>query len=125
MKQKIHTEKAPKAIGPYSQAIVARNTVYCSGQIPLDPVTMTLVADDFAAQVSQTFANIQAVCEAAGGNIASIVKLTIYLTDLNNFGILNEMMMSFFSEPYPARTTIEVSALPKGADVEIEAIMVI
>jgi reactive intermediate/imine deaminase len=125
MKHKIHTEQAPQAIGPYSQAIQVGNTIYFSGQIPLDLTTMALVSDDFADQVTQVFNNLQAVSKAAGGSLDAIVKLTIYLTDLTRFSIVNEVMMRFFKEPYPARTTIQVSALPKAAQIEIEAIMAI
>lgn len=125
MKQKIHTDEAPKSVGPYSQAIKVGSTVYFSGQIPLDPHTQNLVTGDIANQVRQIFANIKAVSEAAGGNLGAIVKLTIYLIDLKHFTIVNEVMMEFFAEPYPARTTIAVSALPKGAEVEVEALMVI
>jgi reactive intermediate/imine deaminase len=124
-KKKIHTQTAPQAIGPYSQAIQAGNTVYFSGQIPLDPKTMAIVEGDFAAQAQQVFMNMQEVCMAAGGTSDEIVKLTIYLTDLNHFSVVNEVMMRFFHEPYPARTTIQVSALPKAAQLEIEAVMVL
>ncbi len=124
-KHKIHSQHAPNAIGPYSQAIKSGNTVYFSGQIPLDPKTMTLVSDDIAAQTTQVFTNLKAVCEAAGDSLNAIVKLTIYLTDLAHFPIVNEMMTTFFEEPYPARTTIQVSALPKAAQIEIDAILVL
>lgn len=125
MKQTIHTDQAPQAIGPYSQAIKTGNTVYFSGQIPLDPKTMVLCSDDFKEQTTQVFTNIAAVAKAAGGDLASIVKLTIYLVDLANFAVVNETMQKFFTEPYPARTTIQVSALPKDAQIEIEALMVV
>lgn len=125
MKHKIETSHAPQAIGPYSQAIHVGNTVYFSGQIPLDPKTMALVSDDFTAQTEQVFENLKAVSEAAGGRLDAIVKLTIYLTDLAHFQIMNAMMTRFFDEPYPARTTIEVAALPKAALIEVEAVMVI
>lgn len=125
MKHKIQTENAPQAIGPYSQAIKVSNTVYFSGQIPLDPATMTLVSDDFTAQTVQTLTNLQEVSKAAGGSLDAIVKLTIYLTDLTHFPIVNEMMTRFFKEPFPARATIQVSALPKAAKIEIDAVMVI
>ncbi len=121
----IHTEKAPAAIGPYSQAIKATNTVYLSGQIPLDPETMELVKGDFAAQAQQVFKNIQAVCAEAGGDLQDIVKLNIYLTDLSHFPSVNEVMAEFFQEPYPARAAIGVKELPKGAAIEADAIMVI
>ncbi len=125
MKQTIHTDQAPQAIGPYSQAIKIANTVYFSGQIPLDPKTMALCSTDFKEQTTQVFTNIAAVAKAAGGDLASIVKLTIYLVDLANFAVVNETMQKFFTEPYPARTTIQVSALPKAAQIEIEALMVV
>lgn len=125
MKNPIQTEQAPQAIGTYSQAIRSGNTIYFSGQIPLDPSTMALVSEDFTAQVTQVFTNLRAVSEAAGGHLDAIVKLTIYLTDLTQFAIVNEVMTRFFKPPYPARTTIEVSGLPKGAQVEVEAIMVL
>lgn len=125
MKMQINSQMAPQPIGAYSQAIQAGNTVYFSGQIPLDPNTMAMVAGDFAAQAEQVFMNLQAVCKAAGGSTDDIVKLTVYLTDLSEFPVFNETMTKFFSEPYPARTTIQVSALPKGAQIEIDAIMVV
>lgn len=125
MKECINTPAAPQAIGVYSQAVKCGNTVYLSGQIPLDPVSMTLVSGDFAAQAAQVFANLQAVANAAGGSLAHIVKLTIYLIDLAQFSVLNEIMASYFSAPYPARATIQVSALPKAAQIEIDAIMVL
>lgn len=124
MKQTIHSELAPQAIGTYSQAIRSGNTVYLSGQIPLDPQTMTLVEGDFVAQAEQVFKNLQEVCKAAGGNIDNIVKLTIYLMDLTHFPIVNETMKKYFNEPYPARSTIQISALPKASLIEIDAIMV-
>jgi len=125
MKKKIHSDAAPKVIGAYSQAIQAGNTVYFSGQIPLNPNTMTLVSDDFREQAEQVFKNLLAVCKAAGGSVSDIVKLTVYLTDLTHFPIFNETMMRFFSEPYPARTTVQIAALPKAAQIEIDAIMVV
>ncbi len=121
----IHTDKAPAAIGTYSQAVKVNNTVYLSGQIPLDPNTMTLVDGDFAKQAHQVFKNLQAVCEAADGSLAEIVKLNIFLTDLSNFPIVNEVMAEYFQEPYPARAAVGVKELPKGAVVEADAIMVI
>ncbi len=124
-KNKIETTLAPQAIGPYSQAIKVGNTVYLSGQIPLDPKTMTLISDDFAAQATQVIKNLREVCLAAGSDLNNIVKLTIYLTDLNNFQTVNEVMMQFFAPPYPARATIQISALPKGAKVEIDAVLVV
>lgn len=125
MKEKIETQQAPQAIGPYSQAIKSANTVYFSGQIALDPTTMMLVTSDFSAETLQVFKNLEAVSKAAGGSLAAIVKLTIYLTDLAHFATVNDIMKQFFQEPYPARTTIQVSALPKAARVEVDAIMVI
>lgn len=125
-KQIIHTDHAPEAIGPYSQAVKVGNTVYLSGQIPLMPGTMNLVEEGFEAQVRQAFQNVQAVCEAAGGSLADLIKLTIYLTDLSQFSVVNEIMAEFFTKPYPARAAIEVSALPKNAEVEIaDAVMII
>lgn len=125
MKRKIETRHAPEAIGTYSQAISVGNVVYCSGQIPLDPATMTLVSEDFKEQALQTLKNLQAVAKAAGGDLDHMVKLTIFLTDFQHFPTLNELMKQFFKEPYPARATIQVSALPKMAQIEIEGIMVI
>lgn len=121
----IHTEEAPAAIGTYSQAVKVNKTVYLSGQIPLDPQTMTLVEGDFATQAQQVFSNLGKVCEAADGDLSNIVKLNIYLTDLQNFPIVNEVMGEFFSEPYPARAAVGVKELPKGALIEADAIMVI
>ena len=121
----IHTDTAPAAIGTYSQAMVssAAQTVYISGQIPLDPTTMDVVSDDFKPQAEQVFKNLAAICTAAEGSLSNCVKLTIYLTDLGNFADVNEVMASFFTAPYPARAAIEVSALPKGVSIEIDAIM--
>ncbi|MFT6294712.1 MAG: reactive intermediate/imine deaminase [Glaciecola sp.] len=121
--EKIHTETAPAAIGPYSQATKAGNTVFLSGQIPLDPETMEVVEGGIEGQTHQVFANLIAVTKAAGGGLENLAKLTIFLTDLNDFAVVNKIMATYFSEPYPARATIEVSALPKGVAVEIEAIM--
>lgn len=123
MKRPIHTEDAPAAIGTYSQAIQSGDLVFLSGQIPLDPASMELISDDVAEQSDQVFRNLQAVARAAGGSLADLVKLTVYLEDLNNFAIVNESMARYMSEPYPARAAIGVSALPRGAAVEIEAIM--
>lgn len=120
----IHTDRAPSAIGPYSQAIRVDKTVYLSGQIPLDPESMDLVRGDIRAQVEQVFNNLQAVCEAAGATLEDIVKLNIYLTDLGNFGLVNEMMEERFNAPYPARAALGVASLPKGAGVEMDAILV-
>lgn len=125
MYKKIQTQKAPEAIGVYSQAIQAGNFVFLSGQIPLDPLTMQLVSNDFREQTIQVFKNMQAVCEAAGGSLDHIVKLTIFLLDLAHFQIVNEEMKKVFKEPFPARSTFQVSGLPKEAQVEIESIMVV
>lgn len=124
-KATIYTANAPAAIGTYSQAIKVNNTVYLSGQIPLDPVTMTLVDGDFAAQAHQVFKNLQAVCEAANGSLADIVKLNIYLTDLANFPVVNEVMGQYFQEPYPARAAIGISQLPRAALIEADGVLVI
>lgn len=124
-RQIIHTDSAPAAIGPYSQAVKAGTTVYLSGQIPLDPATMELVSDDVAAQARQVFNNLAAVCDAAGGSLGKIVRVGIYLTDLARFAEVNAVMAEFFDAPYPARSTIEVSALPRGARVEVDAVMVL
>ncbi|MCS2607870.1 Rid family detoxifying hydrolase [Halomonas dongshanensis] len=121
----INTDKAPAAIGPYSQAIKAGNTVYLSGQIPLDPATMEIVSDDFEAQARQVFSNLKAVCEEAAGSLGDIVKLNLYLVDLDNFAIVNRVMEEFFAAPFPARAAVGVKALPKGSQVEAEAVMVI
>lgn len=116
---------APAAIGPYSQAIRAGDVVYLSGQIPLDPATGEVVEGDFRALVECVFDNLAAVAKAAGGTLDDIVKLNIFLTDLSRFGVVNELMAERFSEPFPARATVEVSALPKGVSVEMDAIMVL
>lgn len=121
----VHTDAAPAAIGPYSQAVKAGGTVYFSGQIPLDPATGDLVAGDVEAQTRQVFANLEAVCKAAGGKLSDIVRVGIYVTDLGNFAKVNAIMTEAFDKPYPARSTIEVSALPKGAQVEVDAIMLL
>ncbi|MDI4636817.1 MULTISPECIES: RidA family protein [Halomonadaceae] len=121
----INTEKAPAAIGPYSQAIKAGNTVYISGQIPLDPATMELVSDDFETQARQVFKNLSAVCEEAAGSLQDIVKINLYLVDLDNFAIVNRVMEEFFATPYPARAAVGIKALPKGSQFEAEAVMVI
>jgi len=121
----IHSEQAPEAIGTYSQAVKVNSTVYLSGQIPLNPETMTLVEGDFATQAHQVFKNLNEVCVAANGSLQDVVKLNLYLTDLSNFPILNEVMAQYFSEPYPARAAIGVSELPKGAVVEADGIMVL
>lgn len=119
----IKTGNAPAALGTYSQAVKLDDVVYLSGQIPLVPDTMELVAGDFQAQTRQVFDNLKAVAHAADGSLNDAVKLTIFLTDLNNFATVNEIMASYFEQPYPARSTIEVSALPKAAEIEIEAIL--
>ena len=119
----ITTNKAPRAIGTYSQAVQTDNIVYLSGQIPLDPVTMDIVNGDFRAQISQVFTNLSAVAIAAGASLNEIVKLNIYLTNLDHFPVVNEVMSEYFREPYPARAAIGVSRLPKDAMVEIDAIL--
>jgi reactive intermediate/imine deaminase len=116
----IHTEQAPKAIGPYSQAVRAGDTVYLAGQIPLDPATMQMVEGDFEKEAQRVFENIQAVIAAAGGSFSQVVKVTIFLTDFANFAKVNELMAKYFKEPYPARSTVAVAALPRNARVEIE-----
>jgi len=121
----IHTDKAPKAIGTYSQAVKVNNTVYLSGQIPLVPETMDMVKGDIRAQITQVFKNLSAVCEASGGSLQNMVKLNVYLTDLAHFPIVNEVMAEFVQEPYPARAAVGVASLPKGAAVEMDAILVI
>jgi len=121
--QSIHTDRAPQAIGPYSQAIRAGDTVYLSGQVPFDPATMQLVTGDIEQQARRVFENLKAVAEAAGGSLGQAVKLTIFLTDLGNFAKVNEVMSSYFAKPYPARSTIGVAALPRGAQIEIECVL--
>jgi reactive intermediate/imine deaminase len=124
MKKAIHTEKAPQAIGTYSQAIRAGDAVYLSGQIPLDPITGEMLTGGIVEQINQVFANLAAVAEAAGGSMQNVVKLNIYLTDLSHFPKVNEAMAKIFTKPYPARATLGVASLPKGAEVEIDAVMV-
>lgn len=119
----IQTDKAPSAIGPYSQAIQHGNLIFLSGQIPLDPATMELVEGDFAARTRRVFDNLKAVVEAAGGTMAQVLKLNLYLTDLANFATVNSVMADYFDEPYPARAAVGVAALPKGADIEAEAVL--
>lgn len=119
----ITTPEAPAAIGTYSQAVRAGDTVYLSGQIPLDPKTMALVDGPFESQVRRVFDNLRAVCREAGGDFDRVVRVTVYLTDLANFSKVNEVMASYFAEPYPARAAIGVASLPRGADVEIDAIL--
>lgn len=125
MKQIIRTHQAPKAIGTYSQAVKAGNTVYISGQIPLVPETMEMISDNIVEQIEQVFRNLTAITQAAGGDLQDIVKLTVYLTDIHHFAKTNEVMSTFFEEPYPARVLIGVNELPKNAQVEIDAIMVL
>jgi reactive intermediate/imine deaminase len=124
-KTAVHSDHAPKAIGTYSQAIRSGSLVFLSGQIPLDPLTMEIVNGDFETRARQVFRNLQAVATAAGGSLDNIVKLTVYLTDLGNFATVNKVMSEFFKEPYPARAALGVAALPKAADVEAEAILVL
>ena len=125
MRQAVSSDAAPRAIGPYSQAVRAGDTVYLSGQIPLDPSTGLLVEGDIAAQARRSFENLKAVCEAAGGSLGDIARLGLYLTDLDNFAAVNAVMSEFFKAPYPARSTIEVSGLPRGAGFEVDAVMVL
>jgi reactive intermediate/imine deaminase len=122
-KEIIQTKKAPQAIGTYSQAVKVDHTVYISGQIPLVPETVTIIEGDISAQIIQVFDNLKAIAEAAGGDLGDIVKLNVFLTDLSNFPIVNQIMGLYFQEPYPARAAIGVAALPKDADVEMDAIM--
>jgi reactive intermediate/imine deaminase len=124
-RQIIHTDKAPAAIGPYSQAVRVGDTVYLSGQIPLDPATGLLVEGDISAQARRAFDNLKAVCEAAGGRLSDIARLGLYLTDLGNFAAVNAVMGEYFQAPFPARSTIEVSGLPRGAVFEVDAVMVL
>ncbi|QXP84296.1 RidA family protein [Methylococcus sp. ANG] len=124
-RQVIHTDHAPKAIGTYSQAIRVGNTVYLSGQIPLDPATMTLVDDNMEVQIRRVFDNLSAVAEAAGGTLADIVKLNVFLTDLGHFPLVNEIMANYVPEPYPARAAVGVAALPRGAGVEMDAVLIL
>lgn len=121
----IRTDQAPQAIGTYSQAVRVGNTVYLSGQIPLVPETMELVAGDMEAQIRRVVENLRAVAQAANGGLADIVKLNVFLTDLGHFPLVNQVMSEYFDEPYPARAAIGVAALPKGAGVEMDAIMVL
>lgn len=119
----ISTDKAPQAIGTYSQAVKVANTVYLSGQIPLIPETMEMVEGDMEAQIVRVFDNLQAVAQAAGGDLQDIAKLNIFLTDLSHFPLVNEVMARYFSQPYPARAAVGVASLPKGAAVEMDAVM--
>jgi reactive intermediate/imine deaminase len=125
MSKPVHTDKAPAAIGTYSQAVQAGGTVYLSGQIPLVPETMALAEGPVEAQVRQVFRNLAAVAEAAGGTLGDAVKLTVYLVDLEDFATVNQVMEEFFSAPYPARAAVQVAALPKAARVEVDAILVL
>jgi len=122
-RQSIHTKRAPEAIGAYSQAIRAGDTLYLSGQIPLDPATMQLVTGDIEAEIRRVFENLKAVAEAAGGSLANAVKMTVFLTDLAHFAKVNEIMASYCSQPYPARAAVGVAQLPRGARVEIEGVL--
>lgn len=122
-KEIIHSDNAPAAIGPYSQAVKSGSTVYLAGQIPLDPKTMEVVEGDVSAQAVQVFKNLIAVCNAAGGELSDAVKLNIFLTDLGDFAAVNAVMADFLAEPYPARACVEVSALPRGVQVEIDGIL--
>ncbi len=121
----VHTDKAPAAIGTYSQAVKAGNTLYLSGQIPLDPQTMQMVDGDIDAHITRVFENLKAVAEAGGGSLAQVVKLNVFLTDLGNFARVNEIMAKYFKQPYPARAAIGVASLPRGAQVEMDAIIVL
>ncbi len=126
-KQIISTDQAPQAIGTYSQAVhvTGGSTVYLSGQIPLVPETMEMIDGDISAQINQVFKNLTAVCKASGGSLNDIVKLNIFLTDLNNFPIVNEIMAQYFDEPYPARAAVGINELPKGSQVEMDGVMII
>jgi reactive intermediate/imine deaminase len=124
-KQAITTDKAPQAIGTYSQAIRAGNTIYLSGQIPLDPATGDMIGGDIKRQIERVFDNLSAVAAAAGGTLDDAVKVNVYLTELANFPVVNEVMQRYFKQPYPARAAVGVAALPKGAQVEIDAILVL
>jgi len=123
--QVIYTEDAPKAIGTYSQGIRVGDTIYISGQIPLNPATMEVAGDDMETQIRQVLTNVSAVAKAAGGGLDDIVKLNIYLTDLSHFPMVNQLMAEYFSEPYPARAAVGVAALPRDVGVEMEAVMVV
>ncbi|HUG73837.1 MAG TPA: RidA family protein [Steroidobacteraceae bacterium] len=123
MKQIISTPHAPSAIGTYSQAVKVGSTVWCSGQIPLDPVTMQLVSGDIDAEITRVFDNLKAVADAAGGTLDHAVKFTVYLTDLAHFTRVNEIMASYVAQPYPARAAVQVAALPRGARVEVECVL--
>jgi reactive intermediate/imine deaminase len=120
----VHSDRAPKAIGPYSQAVAAGGAVYLSGQVGLDPATGELVAGGIEAEARRAFDNLAAVADAAGSSLASAVRVTVYLTDLGNFAVANRIMQTYFREPYPARVTIGVAALPRGAAIEVDCILV-
>ncbi|HSG58450.1 MAG TPA: RidA family protein [Woeseiaceae bacterium] len=122
-KKRIHSDDAPAAIGTYSQAVRSGDLVFLSGQIPLDPATMGLVGGDFEARARQVFDNLRAVAEAAGGSLDQVVKLTVFLTDMDNFATVNRVMEDYFEQPFPARAALGVASLPKGADVEADAIL--
>ncbi|MDB6013245.1 MAG: Endoribonuclease family protein [Gammaproteobacteria bacterium] len=122
-RQTIHTSHAPQAIGPYSQAVRAGDTVYLSGQIPLDPATMQLVSGDIEAEIRQVFENLKAVAEASGGSLANAVKVNVFLTDLAHFAKVNEIMATYCAQPFPARAAVGVAQLPRGARVEIECVL--
>ena len=124
-RQPVHSDHAPAAIGPYSQAVRAGDTVYCSGQVPFDPATGELVEGDIAVQARRAFDNLRAVCEAAGASFDDVVRVGLYLTNLGQFAAVNAVMAEYFQSPYPARSTIEVSALPKGAAFEVDAVLVL
>ena len=124
-RQPIHSDQAPAAIGPYSQAVRSGETVYLSGQIPLDPASGQLVAGDITAQARRAFDNLKAVCEAAGGSLDNVVRVGLYLVDLRQFAQVNAVMADYFTTPYPARSTVEVAGLPKGAVFEVDAVMVL
>lgn len=124
-RQIIHTESAPAAIGTYSQAVRCGNTVYLSGQIPLDPKTMSMLNESIEDEIHQVFRNLRAVCEAAGGTLAQIAKLNLFLTDLSHFAKVNEIMGEYFQQPYPARAAVGVASLPRGARVEADGILVL
>jgi reactive intermediate/imine deaminase len=122
-RQIIQTDAAPKAIGPYSQAVRVGDTVYVSGQIPLDPATGALVSGDIEAEIRRVLENLQAIVQAAGGSLRQVVKVTVFLTDLAHFAAVNQLMATYFSEPYPARAAIGVAALPRGARIEMECVL--
>ncbi|MDB6163429.1 MAG: RidA family protein [Xanthomonadaceae bacterium] len=124
-RQPICTDRAPAAIGPYSQAVRSGAAVYLSGQIPLDPASGQLIVGDIALQARRALDNLKAVCEEAGGSLGDVVRVGLYVTDLGDFAAVNAVMAEYFSAPYPARSTIQVAALPKGANVEIDAVMVL